>query len=153
MLFSKSCEYGIRALLYLSYFPAETKISIREISDKLDISFHFLTKILQVLTHNGIIYSYKGSKGGVCLAKPSAEIVIYDVIVAIDSGKIFSECVLGLPGCGHEKPCPLHHEWVDTRNKLEEILKSTSLHVLADKLRTNEYRLADDLNLKPVFEI
>lgn len=50
MLLSKSCIYGLRATLFLSAREQDGFIPIREMSEKLEISFHFLTKILQQLT-------------------------------------------------------------------------------------------------------
>ncbi|CAN0202088.1 unnamed protein product, partial [Chrysoparadoxa australica] len=49
MLLSKSCVYGLRASIYLASKSDEEFNSIKEMSDKLEISFHFLTKILQQL--------------------------------------------------------------------------------------------------------
>ena len=43
-------------------------VSIRRMADELDISFHFLTKILQSLTSEGLLISHRGPKGGVRLA-------------------------------------------------------------------------------------
>ena len=67
MIFSKSCVYGLRAMIYLASIPREGYVSIKSLSDKLDISFHFLTKILQELTAAELMESMKGPKGGVRL--------------------------------------------------------------------------------------
>jgi len=50
MLLSRSCEYAIQAVLYLAENREQRFISIKEIAEKNDISFHFLGKILQSLT-------------------------------------------------------------------------------------------------------
>ncbi|HCT51303.1 MAG TPA: transcriptional regulator, partial [Balneola sp.] len=65
MLLSKSCVYGLRASIYLASKSDEEFNSIKEMSDKLEISFHFLTKILQQLTAESLMVSYKGPKGGI----------------------------------------------------------------------------------------
>ena len=70
MLLSKSTEYGIRATLYLTSLKQDGYVSIRAISDELDISFHFLTKIFQKLTQAGLLQSFRGPRGadaGSCL--------------------------------------------------------------------------------------
>jgi hypothetical protein len=52
MFISKSCSYGIRSVVYLSGQPDDKYVSIRDISNDLNISYHFLTKILQIFcTH------------------------------------------------------------------------------------------------------
>jgi Rrf2 family iron-sulfur cluster assembly transcriptional regulator len=120
MILSQACNYGILSMLYIAKEskPGEY-ISIRKISTELNISFAFLTKILQILTQKGILHSVRGAKGGVALAKPTTEISMYDVIKAIDGESMFVDCILGLPGCGELKPCPLHHEWAKIRDDLK----------------------------------
>jgi Rrf2 family protein len=141
MLLSKSCEYGLRASLFLVAHQNGEYISIREMSDKLDISFHFLTKILQQLTSEGILKSHKGPNGGVRLVKSGSKIRLFEIVTAIDGDKMFAECVLGLPGCGREKPCPLHDIWGDTRDHIREMLKSTTLAELAEKGKEGNLRI------------
>lgn len=143
MLLSKSCEYGVRAALYLALKGDHENVPIREISDKLNISFHFLTKILQTLTHEGLIASHKGPKGGVALGRPADDITLIELVVAIDSNKVFTQCVLGLPGCGEKKPCPLHEKWAYTREALQVMFQNTTLAEMARKMKENNLRLAD----------
>jgi Rrf2 family transcriptional regulator, iron-sulfur cluster assembly transcription factor len=120
MILSQACNYGILSMLYIAKEskPGEF-ISIRKISTELNISFAFLTKILQILTQHGILHSVRGAKGGIALAMPTTEISMYDVIKAIDGESMFIDCILGLPGCGEQKPCPLHHEWAKIRDDLK----------------------------------
>jgi len=144
MLLSKSCVYGIRASLYLASNQNGEYISIRSVSEKLDISFHFLTKILQQLTAAGLMESLKGPNGGVRLTKPGEEIALADIVIAIDGIELFTECALGLPGCGVEKPCPLHEKWADTRDAIREMLESTDLVELVEKGKSGNLRISKD---------
>lgn len=144
MLLSKSCVYGLRASLYLASNQNGQYISIREMSEKLDISFHFLTKILQQLTGAGLMESYKGPNGGVRLTKAGRSISLFEIVEAIDGEDLFTECVLGLPGCGSKKPCPLHDKWTDTRASIRTMLEDTDLVELADKGKNSNLRLTED---------
>ena len=140
-MFSKSCVYGIRAVLYLTLHNDRQFVSIKEISQKLDISFHFLTKILQVLTQHGMIASFKGPKGGVKLAREAENISILDIILTLDGDGLFEQCILGLPGCMDKIPCPLHHDWQRQRDKLKQNFKSADLKNLAAKIKKDGLRL------------
>lgn len=143
MVLSKACSYGILASLYLARNNERNEyISIKEISDDLDISFHFLTKILQTLTENGIVVSLRGPKGGVNLDQDPRETTLYDIIVAIDGPDLFSECILGLPGCGQAKPCPMHDHWQAERDQLKESFKSKSLADVSNKIEEFKLRLS-----------
>ena len=143
MLLSKSCVYGLRATLYLATKEKNEFISIKRMSDKLEISFHFLTKILQQLTADGLLESFKGPNGGVRLAKSPDKITLIDVVLAIDGPKLLTECALGLPGCGLKNPCPLHDKWAETRDSIRDMLANTTLIALVEKGKKENLRLTD----------
>lgn len=143
MLLSKSCLYGVRAAMYMATLEQSEYVTIQQISEKLNISFHFLTKILQTLTENNIMVSYRGPKGGVALARPSKEIRLIEIVDAIDGTHIFSECIFGLPGCGNMTPCPLHGEWEREREKLRRMFSDTTLAVLAEKISVFNLRISE----------
>ena len=69
---SKSCEYGLQAILYLSHKSSAEPLTLHDIADNLDVPRHFLSKILQSLARDGIVVSHRGIKGGFRLAKPAA---------------------------------------------------------------------------------
>lgn len=141
---SQTSKYGIRALLYIVSKPREEAyVSIGEISQKLDFSFHFLTKIFRELTNNGILNSYRGPSGGIALAKPADQIMLIDVIYTLEGKDYFDNCLLGFPGCGSEKPCPVHEFWKEMKFEIKTHLCNTSLADLAEKILTDEVRLYD----------
>ena len=136
--------YGLRAMIYIASIPREGYVSIKSLSDKLDISFHFLTKILQELTAAELMESMKGPKGGVRLSKSGKEIMLKEVVEAIDGPAIFTECVLGLPGCGSEKPCPMHDMWEGTRDEINDVFTSTSLQDMSKEGKAKDLRITPD---------
>jgi len=141
MLLSKSCEYGMRATLYLASLDEDGYVSIGTISDALDISFPYLTKIFQQLNKSGLLTSHRGPSGGVALTRDPAAINLYEIMVAIDDEALFTECVLGLPGCGNADPCPLHDQWVDQRDQLATLFRNTSLAAMATRIQDYNVRL------------
>lgn len=126
-MLSSSCEYGLRAMLYLASLDEEGYVPISTISEELDLSSPFLTKIFQQLNEAGLLTSHRGPKGGVALTKSPEEITVYDIVVAIDGRDLFDECVLGLPGCGEDEPCPLHEQWSDEKERVERIFRNSTL--------------------------
>lgn len=141
MILSRGCEYGIRAALYLSSLGAEGFVPIRKLSEELDIEFHFLTKQFQQLSDAGLVHSQRGPKGGIALAKPADRITLLDIVLAIDGPTLFTECVLGLPGCGEMEPCPLHGSWAAERERLRMMFMHTSLQEMAEQIDRENYRL------------
>lgn len=127
VIFSKKCEYGLQAVLYLAAQLDREVISAEEIAAKLKIPREFVSKILQSLTESGIINSRKGKSGGFAIAKDPKKIKLIDIVAAIDGLSIFSSCVLGFPHCNPENPCPLHNKWGKLRSKAYEMLTDENL--------------------------
>lgn len=151
MLLSKSCVYGLRASLYLASRQDGEYVPIRKMSDKLEISFHFLTKILQQLTAEGLMESFKGPNGGIRLNRDGSEIPLMDIVLAIDGPQLLTECALGLPGCGTKNPCPLHDKWAETRDSIREMLEQTTLTELVKKGKDENLRLTTDGDFNQLF--
>jgi len=82
----------------------------------------------------------KGPKGGVALKRNPGEISLVDIVVAIDGMGLFTDCLLGLPGCGEQKPCPVHDEWAGIRANL--------FHTFRDKNLAETAQRIDELNLR-----
>lgn len=141
MLLSKACEYALRATLHLVTLKSDGFVSIKAISEDLDISFPFLTKIFQKLTQAGILHSFRGPNGGIALARPPAKVTLLDIVIAIDGPGMFRECVIGLPGCGERKPCPLHDRWAVERERLKRMFQAESLADMAIRLKGEDLRL------------
>lgn len=57
---------------------------------------------------------------------------------------MFTECALGLPGCGVMKPCPMHDKWANTRDSIKEMLESTTLTELSRRGRELDLRITAD---------
>lgn len=141
MILSKSCIYGIRAAMYIATQEGRKFIPIKEVSEKLDISFHFLTKILQELTKSEIMVSYRGPSGGIGLARPAEQITLYNIVEVLECSGIFTDCILGLPGCGQLTPCPLHEKWGKSREEVKSIFTQTTLAELSRDITRLNLRL------------
>jgi len=139
---SKSGEYGLRALLYMAaHRGSQEFVSIREMAEELDISFHFLTKILQSLTQKGMLQSYRGPNGGIGFLIPPEDILLSDLIRALEGEDFFDKCLLGLPGCGERQPCPMHNYWKTVKESLKEEFETTTLADLGQSTRQKKFRL------------
>jgi Rrf2 family transcriptional regulator, iron-sulfur cluster assembly transcription factor len=154
MLLSKSCMYGLRAGVLLASKKSNGFVTIKELSDELDISFFFLTKVLQQMTKAGLLESYKGPNGGVKLARESTLISFMDVVEAIDGTAAFEDCALGLPGCGILKPCPMHDQWSVMKQEISTMLKDATLEKLAERNKavTNPGTAIEHLKCKDFFK-
>lgn len=138
MIFSRACEYGIRAALYLSSTPEGQPVQVRDVAKALDIPPAFLSKVVQSLTRRGILQSQKGPGGGISAAKSPREVRVIDIVEAIDGLALTEVCVLGIPNCSDEMPCPFHEEWGKVRNEILSMLEGKSLAELVEELKKKQ---------------
>ncbi|SDL48695.1 RrF2 family transcriptional regulator [Kriegella aquimaris] len=129
-MFSKACEYGIKASTYIALQSIEGKrTSLRDIAKKIDSPEAFTAKILQLLARNQIIDSVKGPSGGFQIEKDQIDkIKLSEIVYAIDGDNIYVGCGLGLKECNALKPCPVHEKFVAIRDNLKKMLENTSLY-------------------------
>lgn len=136
MMFSKACEYGIRATLYVaSKAAANERVSLKDIAREIESPPAFTAKIMQQLARNGVVQSLKGPTGGFSIEKERVgDVRLIDVVEAIDGDRVFNGCGLGLKSCNAKFPCPIHDQFAAVRDGLKDMLERTSVIDIADSL-------------------
>lgn len=133
-MFSKACEYGIRATIYIAVQSGNNlRVSLKEIAREIDSPEAFTAKILQQLARHGIIDSVKGPTGGFVMEKRE-EVKLIQIVSAIDGDSIFRGCGLGLKECSETQPCPVHDKFKMIREELKTMLENTSILELSEGL-------------------
>ncbi len=140
IIFSRQCEYALQAVLYLALKPNNEKTSIKELTQHLELPYHFAAKILQALSRKGLLISHKGSLGGFALGKPAEEITLYQIIEAIDGVGFLKDCLLGFPQCDNEHQCALHENWAAMRTELEKLLTTKNILQMAGEMKKPQYQ-------------
>lgn len=137
-MFSKACEYGIRASIFIAKNSYEgRRVSPKEISEEINSPKAFTAKILQALVKHDIINSVKGAYGGFEIDKDAIiTIKLSHIVKAIDGDKIYNNCGLGLEKCDDSHPCPVHDKFKEIRDGLKHMLESTNLEELALDIKT-----------------
>ncbi|QFZ56004.1 Rrf2 family transcriptional regulator [Oceanihabitans sp. IOP_32] len=132
-MFSKACEYGIKASIFIAINSFEGKrVSPKEIALEIDSPQAFTAKILQALVKHNIVNSVKGAHGGFEMDKNKiANVKLSHIVNAIDGDSIYKGCGLGLHTCNEAHPCPVHEKFKTIRDELKHMLEHTSLEELA----------------------
>ncbi len=135
-MFSKACEYGIRAAVFIASQSVQSrKVGLKEVAKEIDSPESYTSKILQKLVKSDVIISEKGPTGGFSIEYQKLNIIkLESVVVAIDGDQIFRGCGLGLKQCNANKPCPLHDKFKEVRDRLQNLLETTTVLELAEKL-------------------
>lgn len=139
VIFSRQCEYALQAVTYLALKPVGEKTSIKELTKKLDIPYHFLGKILQDLVYKGLLISQKGPTGGFALGLPARDITLFHIVEAIDGTGFKTNCVLGFPECSGNNPCAVHDSWSRHREGIYQMLVNRNIAEMARAMKKPEY--------------
>jgi len=139
-MFSKSCNYAIKACIFIArHSLEEKKIGFVDISKEIDSPQAFTAKVLQVVVRAGIVDSVKGVKGGFYIPKKRISTTfLVQIVEAIDGDAVFHGCGLGLTQCSEEHPCPVHDKFKSIRNNLAHMLETTNLEELALGIKSGE---------------
>ena len=141
-MFSKSCKYAIRAVLLLATESSEKeKLCVDQLAKQLNIPREFLAKVLQVLTKQKCISSSRGRNGGFYLSEENLQGNLLSVIQAIDGPGFFEECILGLPECSGNHPCPYHHVIKDHRKTFLSLLENETIIESAKRIKASPFGL------------
>jgi Rrf2 family iron-sulfur cluster assembly transcriptional regulator len=133
-MFSKACEYGIRATIFIAWNTGnEKRVNLKQIASEIGSPEAFTAKILQQLVHANIICSTKGATGGFSLnTDNAATLMLSTLVAAIDGDSVYRSCGLGLKSCSAKEPCPMHDQFMQVREQLREMLEKTPIIELTD---------------------
>jgi Rrf2 family protein len=133
-MFSKACEYGIRATIFIAQRSMKGRRSnLKEISEAITSPLAFTAKILQLLVKHNIIFSTKGATGGFEMAYHSFNTLnLKQLVHAIDGDGSTTSCIVGLNTCSRENPCPIHHKYVTIRTNLAIMLEEMTIAQLIE---------------------
>jgi Rrf2 family protein len=131
MIFSRTAEYGIRAMLHLARSPQGRAVHCQNIAAVEGIPPEFLKLILRRLATKGLVRSTTGTKGGFMLGREPREIRPVDIIIALDEDPCDVQCALGYARCSESHPCPMHVSWQGLRRRMRAFLRQQTLAQLA----------------------
>ena len=135
-MFSKACEYGIKASVYIIDCSLKNeKVGMKDVAKAIDSPEAYTSKILQQLSRNNIIQSEKGPTGGFSVEKDKInQLNLSMIVAAIDGDAIYKGCGLGFHQCNESKPCIIHHQYKSIRDDLKTMLENTLLVDLSEDI-------------------
>ena len=138
-MFSKACEHGLKAILYIATQSMDGKrVKIGEVAEHTATPEAFTAKVLGTLTKFNILKSVKGPDGGFEMSEE--QIHGYDLPISSKPlmAKLFIGCALGLRECNAKRPCPMHHRFVEIRKELKSMMESSTVYDLATDVIAGE---------------
>jgi len=127
---SEANSIGLHSMAFLAGRP-ETKITTRQIAERLHVSEAHLAKVLQRLTKAGLVKAVRGPKGGFLLNRNPEDISLIDIFEAIEGPLVEAECLLENPACSG-KTCVLGGLMGAVNKQVREYFVNTRLSDIID---------------------
>lgn len=134
---TKQADYGIVLLSHMARqqtpeAPAD-RFAAPELAEAVGLPLPTVSKILKLLSRDGVLESHRGVKGGYSLADAPEELSVVRMIEALDGPIAFTECIEDTPGsCSQEATCRIRGNWQLINNAVRGALKAISLSDLVD---------------------
>lgn len=133
MKLSTRTRYATRAILEIAKRRGDCCVSVREISEKQNISFKYLERLMSKLKQNQLVKSYRGTDGGYILAKLPEEIRLIDIYESTEGAISPVGCVLNKEKCSKSDNCVTCEIWIRMKNVIEDFLSNITIQDLMDK--------------------
>lgn len=127
MRVSRKTDYALRALFAIA--QQDGSISIRELSELVDVPRRFLENIMLEMNKVGWVSSISGRYGGYTLAKPANAITIGEVIRYFEGMLAMINCVSisNYEACSQEEKCHFRRVFLNIRNITAQILDEMTI--------------------------
>lgn len=125
-------EYGARLMVELGTRYGQGPVSLADVSEAAGLPLDYLEHLVTPLRQSGLVTSTRGVKGGYALSRPPREIVMGDVIRALEGPLAPQICAVEcdrLPEqfCERESFCTTKILWLRVRDSVASALDSTTL--------------------------
>jgi len=136
-MLTNKAKYGLRAMCALQASDSRW-LQARAIAARANVPEKFLEAILVELRRAGFVESRRGHLGGHALARPADQIMIGDLIRAIDGPLAPVRCASmtayePCSDCGDPEHCAVRELMRETRAALSGVLDQCSLKTLTER--------------------
>jgi Rrf2 family transcriptional regulator, cysteine metabolism repressor len=135
MKFSTKSRYALRLMAELARYAPGSTVSLKEISERQQLSLKYLEQIVTPLARVGLVKSERGSQGGYRLTKAPADYTAGEILRAIEGS------VAPIPCLGSEtNECPMSDQcftlpfWAGLDDVINQYIDSVTLEQLAQSL-------------------
>lgn len=129
---TKLADYGIVLLIHFARAAEGAVMTARDLARASHIPQPMVSRVLKLLSSEGLLTSHRGVKGGYSLARPAREISVAGIVGALEGPIGMTSCSEPEPGdCEHEAWCPAQRHWRLINQVVTGALSQVSLRDMA----------------------
>ena len=134
MKMSTKGRYAVMAMIDIATHSGGAPVSLAEIAERQDISQEYLEQLFGKLRKQKLVESARGPGGGYRLARPMNEILVAEIIAAVDEELQFTRCGGdAVEGCVKGERCNAHDLWSSLGRQMMYFLGSITLEDVVEK--------------------
>ncbi len=125
-------RFAVTAMVDLAMSGGERPVTLGDISERQKISLSYLEQLFGKLRRKALVSSVRGPGGGYRLTRPTSELSVGEIILAVDEPIDATQCG-GKENCRDDQKCITHDLWTDLNRHIFEYLGAVTLHDLVEK--------------------
>jgi Rrf2 family protein len=137
---TRQTDYAARIVLHMACLEPGARVTIGAIAVRRLLPAPFVRRVIGKLVSAGLLVTSRGAGGGVCLARPAADVSLLDVVRAMEGPIALNQCVDNPRACPLAATCPVQRAWTSTTRSLESTLAAVRFDVLARQLEQGSGR-------------
>lgn len=126
MKISTKGRYALRVMIDIAENGKDNAVSVKDISERQNISRKYLEQILALLSKGGLIATTRGNKGGYRLTKTPESYNVGEILRASEGDLSPLECLSTKP-CDRACGCKTHAFWKGLDEAIENYVDSKML--------------------------
>ena len=147
---TKLTDYGILLMTHMAA-SGQGRFSAAELAEITHIPMPTVSKILQMLLHEGMLDSVRGAHGGYRLTRTASEINVRDIINVFEGSIALTECNLDDGGsCDQHDVCSTSNNWKRINQAVRQALEDISLADMSEQDFVPVFRLQRGITIAKV---
>ena len=134
MKFSTKSRYALRLMAELARYAPGTTVSLKEISERQNLSLKYLEQIVTPLARVGLVKSERGSQGGYRLTRRPEEYTVLDILEVTETGLSAVACLeKDAAKCPRSADCMTLPVWQGLDKIIRDYLGGITLQDVLDR--------------------
>jgi Rrf2 family protein len=114
-------------MLDLAMHDRGKPVLLKQLADRQGLSVKYLEQLVGPLRRAGLVRSKRGVSGGFHLARPAEEILLLEVVEAVEGPLSLVDCVMHPSGCPRATRCVTMEVWAEASMAMRQVLSRITL--------------------------
>lgn len=134
MMISTRGRYALRVMIDIAVYANGSYVSLKEISERQEISVKYLEQVVALLNKAGFLQSLRGNNGGYKLTKHPSEYTAGDILRAAEGSLAPIACLKNETNdCARREKCTTLPFWENYYKTINDYVNSVTLQDLVDE--------------------